>query len=96
MEKTKKILTVVKVVGGIVISIGIGAVATNLIRATTPKNVKKITKICIEVGSFFASGLAAAKASEKFDCTIDTIMGVVTKFIGNNDESKKKIVETET
>jgi NAD/NADP transhydrogenase beta subunit len=94
MKKTKRILTVVKIVGGIVISIGVGAVTANLIKATTPKDVRKLTKICIGVGSFFVARTAATAASDKFDHTMDSIIKMVTKFmeITKDDQQKEEVV----
>jgi hypothetical protein len=90
----KKILEVVKTVGGIVISIGVGAVAANLIKATTPEDVKKITKICIGVGSFFVASLAASVAGEKFESTVDRIVNIITKFMEHN-KTGEEVVKTE-
>lgn len=92
MDKTKTVVNVVKVVGGVVISIGVGAIVANLIRATTPEDVKKITKVCIGVGSFFVAGMTAAAASKRFDNSLDTIISMVTKFIMENDESEEELV----
>ena len=96
MEKVKSALTVVKMVGGLVISVGVGAVATNLIKSTTPEDIKKVTKVCISVGSFFAAGLAASAASDKFEGTMDSIINTVMKFTGGNNETgEQEVVEAE-
>lgn len=97
MEKFKTALTVVKMVGGLVISIGVGAVAANLIKATTPEDIKKVTKICIGVGSFFVAGIAASAASNKFEGTMDSVINTIVKFTeGDNDNETPEVVIEET
>lgn len=97
MNTVDTALKVVKIVGGLVISIGVGAVATNLIKATTPEDVKKITKICIAVGSFFVAGMTAAAASNKFEGTMDSIIKAIKVFTDESNETEKQeIVEMET
>jgi hypothetical protein len=92
MDKAKTAVVVVKTVGCVAISIGIGAVAANLIRVTTPADVKKITKIFIGVGSFFTAGLAASAASSRFGTSMDIIMKLITKFTQENNDTGEKIV----
>jgi len=88
-------LKVVKTIGSMVISIGVGAVAVNLIKAASPEDVKKITKICINVGSFFVAGLAASAASKKFESTIDNIVNTITMFMKDNEIGEQDVVEME-
>ena len=95
MEGVNKALTVIKIVGGLVISIGVGAVATNLIRATTPEDVKKVTKICIGVGSFFVSGMTASAASNKFEGTMDSIIKAVQVFTEEDNKSEEEVTGVE-
>lgn len=95
MEGVNKALTVVKMIGGLVISIGIGAVAANLIRATTPEDVKKVTKICIGVGSFFVAGMTASAASNKFEGTMDSIIKAVQVFTEENNKSEEEVTGAE-
>ncbi|MFA5657582.1 MAG: hypothetical protein WDA37_12640 [Dysgonamonadaceae bacterium] len=95
MEGVNKALTVVKMVGGLVISIGVGAVATNLIRATTPEDVKKVTKICIGVGSFFVAGMTASAASNKFEGTMDSIIKAVQVFTEEDNKSEEEVTGVE-
>lgn len=94
----EKVMGTIKLVGGLVISIGIGAITKNLIKATTPEDVKRFTKFCIGVGSFFVAGAAAKAATDKFDGTFDSF----TKFIetlmqekGNNEAPVEVVTETE-
>lgn len=86
-----KALKVVKGVGGLVISVGIGAVAANLIKATTPEGTKRIMKICISVGSFFVTGACAAAASDQFEGTIDKIANTINVWA----EKDEPVIVTE-
>lgn len=95
MEGVNKALTVVKMIGGLVISIGVGAVAANLIRATTPEDVKKVTKICIGVGSFFVAGMTASAASNKFEGTMDSIIKAVQVFTEEGNKSEEEVTGAE-
>jgi len=88
-----KALKVVKITGAIVISIGIGAVAGNLIKVTTLEGTKKIGKICIAVGSFFVAGLAADAASTKFENTIDRVVKTINVWTA--DKENKEDLKTE-
>lgn len=94
MKKTKTILKVVKIVGGVVISVGIGAVTANLIRATTPGDVKRFTKACIKVGSFLVAGMAAAEASKNFKGTMDSVIKLIEVFENghNRDENGEVVI----
>ena len=89
----EKALNVVKCVGGIVVSIGIGAVAANLIKATTPAGTKKLTKLCIGVGSFIVAGMAADAASQEFDNKFDKIVSTIKKFVQDEEKPIEKIAE---
>lgn len=95
MDNLNKALTVIKLIGGLVISIGVGAVAANLIKSTTPEDVKKVTKICIGVGSFFVAGMAASAASNKFEGTMDSIIKAVKVFTEEPNENEKQEVVIE-
>lgn len=90
-----KALTVVKGVGGLVISAGIGAIATNLIKHTTPADTKKIMNICIGVGGFFVSGMCAAAASDQFEGTIDKIANTIKVWTDGKEEPVEEQTEEE-
>ena len=89
MKMLNKTLNVVKMVGGLVISIGVGAVATNLVKVTTPEDINKITKVCIGVGNFCVAGLASAAASDKFGGTIDQVINTIKTFTNEDNETEK-------
>jgi len=75
-----KALVVVKYVGGFVVSVGIGAVAANLVKVTTPKDTIKVVKACINVGGWAIAGIASAVASNQFEDKVDMIVNIVNKM----------------
>ena len=89
MKIVNKTLKVVKMLGGLVISIGVGAVATNLVKVTTPEDINKIAKICIGVGNFCVAGMASAAASDKFEGTVDQIINTIKVFTNEDNETEK-------
>lgn len=95
MNTVNTALKVVKIVGGLVISIGVGAIVTNLIKATTPEDVKKVTKICIGVGSFCVAGMAASAASNKFEGTMDRIINAIQVFTDVSNGEPEIVIEAE-
>jgi predicted TIM-barrel enzyme len=81
-----------KSIGGLVASVGIGAVTKNIIKVTTPGNTGKIVKICINVGSYFIAGIASAAAANQMGETIDSVVNIAKKVIPSK---KKKDSESE-
>jgi len=86
-----KVLTVVKGAGAIVISVGIGAIAANLIKATTPDDTRKIIKACIWAGSIFVSGFAARAAGDRFGDTVDEIAENIKKWLEEKKTEEENI-----
>lgn len=80
MKKIDKIKTV-KVVAGIVVSIGVGAIVGNAIKATTPANVSTIKKVCISVGAFVLSGIITDKAVSYTETKITEAIESVKKMV---------------
>ena len=91
-DMVKSALTAVKIVGGVAISIGVGAIVKNVVKATTPEDVSRQTAICIKVGSFFLAGVLGAATNQRFAKDIDSVIKVVEAFgqghetVFNNDE----------
>lgn len=73
-----KKLETIKAVAGFSVSIGAGIIIGNAINATTPVNVKKITKFFILVGGGAIGGWVGEKASEYVNEQIDDIASVIT------------------
>ena len=76
-------LEMVKTIGGLVVSIGVGAVVSNIINYTTPENTSKLGKACIYVGGtvigWMAKEAATTYAEKKFDETVNNIKGFMAK-----------------
>lgn len=58
------ILPIVKGATGLVASLGAGAVVGNAIKATTPSDMKKITKVLVGVGGIVISSIAGDMAAK--------------------------------
>lgn len=91
METT---INVIKGVGSLATSIGIGAVTRNVIKVTTPENTKTVVKVCIGVGSYFVAGLASAAASKKFGEQVDSVAEIIKKWTGPKEEPVVENMET--
>ena len=59
-----KIVKTVKTVGGLVTSIGVGAVVTNVIKFTTPVGVGPVIKVCAYISGVILSGLVSDQATK--------------------------------
>lgn len=76
-----KKLEAIKSVAALVVSIGVGAIVSNIVKGTTPSNAKTLLRVCVAIGSFVLTGLvseAATKYTEKtIDETVDMLRDVV-------------------
>ena len=91
-KRMKTAITVIKTIGRVVVSIGIGAVAINMIKSTTPEDAKAFKKSCIGLGRLCISGLAASAASHTFGETVDVISESVERIIQERNELKQTMV----
>jgi mannitol-specific phosphotransferase system IIBC component len=66
-------LKLVKGIAGFVASMSVGAVVSNVIVATTPKNLTTINRIAVGIGGFVLSSMVADAASEYVKNQIDEI-----------------------
>jgi hypothetical protein len=69
----KKIELVKKTVV-LVISVGVALVVKNAVRATTPLDVKGISKICIKIGTFALAGMISDKVADYTEEQIDDLI----------------------
>jgi len=79
-------LKIIKFVGGVTISIGVGAILNNIIKKYTPGQANKLTKVCIAVGGFFLSSSVAAMVVDRFEADVDNIWTAVNKVLENAEE----------
>lgn len=91
-----KVLTVVKGVGGLAISVGVGAIAKNLISHTTPASTNMIMKVCIGMGGMFLAGVGSLAASDQFDGVIDKIENTVKIWMTEEKPNDEETTEEET
>jgi hypothetical protein len=80
-----KKIDIVKRVVGLVVSVGIGAIVTNVVKCTTPGSVGKIIRFCIGVGSFALAGAVSEKAVVYTDKQIDEVISDVKKAVKNEE-----------
>lgn len=79
-------LTIIKLVGGAIITIGVGAILKNVFKQYTPEQANKLTKMCTAVGSFFLSSIVIAMTVDKFEADVDNIWTAVNKVLENTEE----------
>lgn len=77
MDKIKTI----KKVGAIVVSIGVGAIINNAVKATTPSTAGLVVKGCIVVGAYVLGSMVAKKAITHMEGEVDSIVKEVKKFV---------------
>lgn len=57
-----KRIELVKTIGGIIVSVGVGAIVGNVINHTTPNNIGIFKKVCIAIGSLILTSMVGDKA----------------------------------
>jgi hypothetical protein len=81
-DNIMKKLDMIKGATGLVVSIGVGAIVSNVIKTTTPINANKIMKVCIGMGSIVLGSMATDQATkyteQKIDDAAESIKGMVT------------------
>ena len=76
-----KKIEIVKTVGGLIVSIGVGAIVGNAIKTTTPKDVGLLMKIFIWIGALFLGSLASDKASDYTEQQIDNVATIINDVV---------------
>ena len=76
-----KKLELIKTGVSIIVSVGVGAVVSNVIKTTTPDTTGTIKKVCIGIGSFVLSSMITDQATTytetKIDETVDQMKEMV-------------------
>lgn len=86
---TKK--EVIKSVGKLVVSFGVGTIVTNAVSFTTPGIPMGVLKrAAIGVGSFVMSAFASDKLSEYTDLKIDEAFSEFEKIMSEKDDVEKE------
>ena len=84
-------IMMVKAIGEVVISIGVGTIIGNVIKATTPTNIGIAKKICIGVGALALESMFANAVSTYVEKALGGVFAEVEKK--NNARYEKKIYD---
>jgi hypothetical protein len=87
-----KKIEMVKTVGAFIVSIGVGAIIGNGIKATTPAQVGTIKKVCTAIGAIVLSNMVGDAAVKYTEEKIDSAVAGITKMV---DEEKQEETEEE-
>lgn len=66
-------LEILKTAVGLVVSVGVGTVVGNAIKATTPLNQNLLNRSLVKVGAFFVGGVLSEAAFTSVEKTIDNV-----------------------
>lgn len=81
-------ITVVKAVGGIVVSSAVSMVVNNAVKMATPENIGKVAKIATAIGGAALSFVISDKVTSYIEVKVDDTIEVV-KGIGKDEESQE-------
>lgn len=70
-----------KQVSSIVVSIGVGAIVGNAIKATTPAQINTIKKVCIGIGSFVLTSMVSDAVTKYSEAKIDNGVANIKKAV---------------
>lgn len=90
-------LGIVKTVTSIVVSTGIGNIVGNLIKHTTPDNIKLPIKVITGIGGFALAGWVSVKTAEMVNSELDESVDFIKKIVGGKIEVEVdvKVVDDE-
>ena len=80
-----KKIDMLKKVGVIVVSVGVGAIVGNIVKSTSPASVGTIKKVCIGIGGFVLSSMISDLASKYTEQQIDNTVSEIKKMVVNGD-----------
>lgn len=89
-------LSLVKTVVEITVSVGVGAVVGNAVKASTPAGIHVVKRVAIGVGAFVLSSMVGDMATKYATDTIDETAGKIKKFMKKETpeiESEIEVVE---
>ena len=85
-------LSLVKTVVEVVVSVGVGAVVGNAIKASTPTNTHVVKRVAIGVGGFVLSSMVGDLATKYTNETIDDTADKIKKFMNKETETVEETV----
>lgn len=83
-------INLIKTTAGLVTGLGVGTVVGNLIKSTTPANVKILNKILVGVGGFVIGGALSEIASNAVEQRIDEGVEALKKVRENVIETSSQ------
>jgi len=96
------ILIVGKAIASSIISIGVGSVATNIVKTVMPVATKPLMKAAMWVGTAAMASVAAKSAGDIFDKKVDAVLGIkemvkkeIQKINSKVEEKKSKKLKPE-
>ena len=80
-----KKIDMIKKIGTLVVSVGVGAIVGNAIKATTPSSINTINKVCIGIGAFVLTGMVSGMAAKYTEEQINETVNEIKKMVTNGD-----------
>jgi ABC-type siderophore export system fused ATPase/permease subunit len=78
-------LEIVKKVAGVVVSIGVGAIVSNAVKANTPESIGTLKKVCMIAGTFVIGSMLSDAAVNYANKAIENIVKEVKEMITDSD-----------
>jgi uncharacterized membrane protein len=89
VEKKHEKLDLLKSLAGFIVSMGVGAVVGNAIKASTPTDIRRFSKITYAVGGFVLSNMVGDFASRYVSDQIDEVAeNIQTTFNPTEDDTE--------
>ena len=80
-----KMIDGVKKVTTIVVSLGVGAIVSNIVKSTTPGSVRLVNKVCIGIGAFILSSMISDQATKYTEQKIDETVIEIKNMVKNEE-----------
>jgi hypothetical protein len=78
-------LEIIKKVGGFIVSMGVGAIVNNAVKATTPIFTHPIKRVCIAIGTVVLGAMISDKAVQYTEKTIDETAIEIKKAVHSGE-----------
>ena len=79
-------LTMIKKVGGLVTSIAVGVVVSNIIKSTTPIDIKPLNKALVFIGGAVLSSMICGKASDHIEDRIEKTLNEAKEVVEESEQ----------
>jgi hypothetical protein len=90
-----EIKSLVKVISGFIVSMGVGAIVGNTIKLTTPQSIGLAKKISIGIGGLVLSSMIGDYTSKYADKKIDETAEEIKKLVDDTKNGESKVEEAE-